>query len=332
MNPARLISNKCYEFFFKPQSCEAISLFRIFVACITLTSCLILAPDLLVWFSDNGWPQPLAPDPFRLSLFNLFAAGTTQTLFVYSLLVLSSFMMMLGIATRLSTFLVWLCLISFVNSFPFSCYGIDRLLAIYSFFLIFSPCDEEYSLDKLIWQRRKKTKTVSESSLIETGSAEAPNGVVANDSPSLRAPWAQRLIQIQIAAIYWQAFWAKVAGQTWLDGSAIYYVLNLAEVARVPMPFLRDQIWISQFLSWFTLVVECALWLLVWIRKFRYWILTAGVFLHIGIDLGLNIPLFSCSMISGYLLFIDNTHLQVAVGALRGKLKPAKQNLSGSET
>ncbi|MNT70315.1 hypothetical protein D3C72_2086830 [compost metagenome] len=44
----------------------------------------------------------------------------------------------------------------------------------------------------------------------------------------------------------------------------------------------------------------------MWLKDLRYWILLAGVGLHIGIEITMNIPLFEWIMIAGMASMIDS--------------------------
>lgn len=45
-----------------------------------------------------------------------------------------------------------------------------------------------------------------------------------------RAPWALRLIQVQISVVYLSTVWSKVQGTTWNDGTAVSYALRMDAV------------------------------------------------------------------------------------------------------
>ena len=65
------------------------------------------------------------------------------------------------------------------------------------------------------------------------------------------------------------------------------------------------------------MVIELSLWTLIWFKEFRYWVLAAGVLLHLGIDWSMNIPLFEYIMIASYIVFIDASDIKRALEALK---------------
>lgn len=126
----------------------------------------------------------------------------------------------------------------------------------------------------------------------------------------------QRLIQVQLAIIYWSAFSAKLYGASWLDGSAVYYATHRLFM-RFPVPYLFDHLWTCCLLSWGTLLIEFSLCFLVWIKELRYLILLAGVILHLGLDWSLVLPQFEFVMLSCYWCFVDEKDLQKWMQAVK---------------
>ena len=119
-----------------------------------------------------------------------------------------------GVWTRLSSVAVFLCLTSIDQRNLFILHGGDTFLRIAGFFLMFAPAGAAFSVDRLIRVRRGLE-----------GAQIQP-----------RAPWAQRMIQLELALLYLTAFWWKMKGHTWINGTALYYVLHLRSIARFPVP------------------------------------------------------------------------------------------------
>jgi hypothetical protein len=64
--------------------------------------------------------------------------------------------------------------------------------------------------------------------------------------------------------------------------------------------------------SWSALVLEFSLGVLVWVKEFRYILLTLGLLFHLWLEYSLNIPLFQWDILSAYVLFIDSDDLRRA--------------------
>jgi hypothetical protein len=157
----------------------------------------------------------------------------------------------------------------------------DLLLKLIGFSVMLSPCGLLWSLDA---RRRERT------------------GEVVN---LLRAPWALRLLQLQVAVGYALSAWAKLRGTTWNNGTAIAISLRLQDLDRFQAPdWLFNQSVILNLFTWGTLLFEASFVFLVWNRKLRPWVLGAGILLHLGIDVFLDIGWFSYAIFLSYVAFI----------------------------
>jgi hypothetical protein len=163
----------------------------------------------------------------------------------------------------------------------------DTFLRIGTFWIIFSQAGKMLSIDERL--RRKRH---------------------SEPAPLLCAPWAMRMIQVQLAFVYLYAFVWKVTGTMWMSGTAVYYTSRLIEFWRFPVPYVFEHMWTMKLWSWSTLLVEFALGTLVWIKELRYTVLLAGILLHIGIDYSMNIPLFGFIMTSAYVTFVEPEDLE----------------------
>jgi predicted DCC family thiol-disulfide oxidoreductase YuxK len=118
------------------------------------------------------------------------------------------------------------------------------------------------------------------------------------------------MIQLLVMFLYADAFLWKIGGEQWMSGLAIYYTSRLPEFYRFPTPYLFEHLWTLKAMAWGTLVIEGALGLLLWVKELRYWILLSGVFLHLGIDWTMNIPLFAWVLMTAYLAWIAPADLE----------------------
>ncbi len=157
----------------------------------------------------------------------------------------------------------------------------DRLLANLGFYLMLAPSGASLSLDR--WRRA-------------TGSFwEFP----------ARAPWALRLVQVQLSLLYLSTVWEKLQGQTWADGTAISYGLGIGRLARVHLPDgLTDSVLLVNLLTWSTLVIELSLALLVWRRRLRPWVLGFGVAMHLCIEVTMMVGFLGMAILVAYLAFV----------------------------
>lgn len=125
---------------------------------------------------------------------------------------------------------------------------------------------------------------------------------------SWRAPlvsiWSLRFVQLHISLGYVLTVALKLMGDHWIDGTAIWYALQLEDLMRVEAPDLLISFPIGAVLTWMTLAVELFVALGVWFRKTRAIAVAAGVALHLSIFLAMDIGLFSIVMIVSYLAWL----------------------------
>ena len=153
---------------------------------------------------------------------------------------------------------------------------------------MFAPAGAALSMDRLIRLRRKLEGTEIEP----------------------RAPWAQRMIQFELALLYFSSFLWKIKGAPWLNGTAMFYVFHMHAIQRFPLPGWTQQLWILKLVTWYTLVLEFSMGVLIWFRPFRYPLLVLGFLFHLAIEYSLNIPMFEWDVLTAYVLFIDPGDLQ----------------------
>ena len=138
--------------------------------------------------------------------------------------------------------------------------------------------------------------------------------------PRLSAPWAQRWLQLQLAFVYCQTFFAKLSGRHWIDGWAVYFAARYDDCQRFMLPVIFDTPFIIKGLTWGTLVIEFALWALVWFKELRYWVLLSGIFLHMGIEITMNLPMFEWVMMFSYLAFVEPQDLTKVMNYLKARV------------
>ena len=164
--------------------------------------------------------------------------------------------------------------------------GADVLMMCLSFYMLFCPSGEAYSLDAK--RRDRKRGTLAEP-LIE--------------------PWGFRLIQIQLCLIYFVTAVLKCNGVTWLNGTAIHYVLNNPEIGRFNLYPLQEYPIAINLFTYGALALEFVLVCGLWLRATRPWTIAAGIALHVGVLFTVNIPIFGELMTACYVLFLTPDEL-----------------------
>lgn len=281
------------KFWFEPQSVLPLALYRILLNLLVLQMLLIhVGNDFLTWYGPNAIvPLEAVKQHFwnnepRFDVLLIFPQQDSWYVGYYISLVIAAVFSAIGFCTRYSVLYVCLGLISLHHHDPYNINGGDSFLRLTSIWLAMSPCGEALSVDNLIKRRR---------------------GVPTS---RIHCPWAMRMIQVQLAIAYCDTFWCKVVGSQWLDGTAVYYATRLDDMLKVDIPFLFDNLFFCQLLSWGTLVIEGAMWTLVWFKETRYICLVGALCLHLGIDLSINLPVFEWAFIFCLVTFIEPVDLE----------------------
>ena len=287
------------RFWFAPQATSTLALVRIATGLVCLGWALSLMPDLFAFFSEEGVvpKPPEGQGPGVWGLLNLFPSDAALVA-VYVTLIVGSVALTLGLFSRLAALVVFICLLAFARRNIWVLNSGDGLVRLLPLFLVFAPSGAALSLDRL---RRAKDAFW-----------EFP----------ARAPWALRLIQIQLSVLYVSTVWQKVRGVSWNDGTAVSYANRLEDLERFPMPALfTDNVTAAGLLTFGTLAVELSLGILIWNRALRPYVIGVGVALHLGIEYSIRVGFFSAAIFACYLAFIPPETASKAILAVRDRLR-----------
>jgi hypothetical protein len=294
------------DFFFTPQSPLPIALFRILYGLCVTATLLLLRGDWLDWYGTHGWvslsTMTTVEPGVRLNLFTIMPQSNGWITAFFWFFLAFALLLTAGLWTRISSVVVFLCLTSIDQRNLFITHGGDTFLRVAGFFLMFAPAGAALSLDRIIRVRNKRE-----------GQEILP-----------KAPWAQRMIQFELSLLYLTSFLWKMKGDTWLDGTALYYVFHIHSLARFPVPGWAQTPAMIKFGSWFTLALEFSLGILIWLRPFRYPLLLLGLLFHLCLEYALNVPMFEWDVLTAYVLFIDPVDLERLFAHLQQR--PWQQN------
>lgn len=280
------------RFFFEPISPASIGLFRICFGVVIFLAVLGRYPFRDIFYGQNAIVSYETMNPYfhgnPIFYFRwLPQADPWLNLYFLGLLAVT-ICFTIGFFTRASSILVFLGLISLSNRNFFIDNAGDDLMRINCFFLMFSHAGAAFSVDR--WWRIKRGK---ESTELQP-----------------RPPWAQRLLQLQLAYLYADTFYLKLPGEGWRDGTALYYALNYLELRRFDFKYLFYYLWQIKLATYSVMTGEFALAFLVWFKKFRYGVLAVGLLLHVGINLTMQFPIFQYVMIVSLINFVYPEHIE----------------------
>ncbi|MGH9183795.1 MAG: HTTM domain-containing protein [Acidimicrobiales bacterium] len=288
------------DFWFAPTPTSTLAVVRIGYGVLLLAWSLLLSADLFTFFSDSGLLPEKPPITWTWTVLDVFPSKTAIAV-LFALQVAAAVCLIVGYRTRLAAVVALVGLTSFQIRNPVVFNSADILLRLFGLYLVFAPAGVALSVDR--WRRHRDRFW------------EFP----------LRAPWAVRLMQVQLSAVYLFTVWLKLRGTTWNEGTAVSYAMRVGEVARFDVPlWVTNWAPLANLLTYTTLAIEVALALFVWNRRARPWVLGAGVLLHLSILLTVMVGLFSFTMFLGYLAFVPPETMTRVLAGLRSRLKGAR--------
>lgn len=249
--------------------------------------------DVLALYGPNGvFSLAVVPEMKQLSRFSFFLwlDQDWQVLAFHYAFVALCFCLFVGWNTSWVKFLVLLGHLSYVNRNEFLFYGVDLVAVAILLILCLAPVGSALSLDRVRKVRLHKQ---------QYGLQSRP------PLPTSRWGFAcQRLLQIQMATIYFSAGIEKLYGQTWWSGAAPWTALNNNEVAFFPIGMFADHFWIVNLMAYGTLLIEISYAFLIWGFKTRPYWLVAALFLHFNIAVLMGMYYFALLMAFGHLAFM----------------------------
>lgn len=288
------------RFWFSPASVATLAVLRIAFGSIMFAWAIAVAPDVLSFFSSHGVLPQHPPVGVKWGLLALFGSDTAVVA-VIALLLVSSVCLTLGYRTRIAAICAWIALMSLTRRDPFVFNSGDALLRNIALFLALAPAGEALSLDR--WRTARASFWTFPT----------------------RAPWPLRLVQVQISMVYLFTVWAKARGERWFGGTAVSESLRVGDLVRLPLPdALTDSVLLANVLTFGTLAVELALALFIWNRRWRPYLIVAGIALHLFIEVTFALGFFSLVMIASYIAFVPEDSMESFLGRVRMRMRASR--------
>ena len=281
-------------FWFTPQPSYTLGLVRMMFGVVALVWTLALLPDLYRVLGERGLAPQYPHVEYQWSVFEVWP-GDTALLIGWVLLLLSTIAMTLGWHGRFAAILVFVLIHSFQRRGAYLFNAGDTIIIVVALILALSCCNAALSLD----QRRR------------TGSFW---------SAQTLAPWPLRLMQVELTLIYLVSVQAKLSGgKDWVNGSAAFYTSRTDGrwALLQPPEWLFGNAVLVNLATWGTLLIELAIAVLVWNRRCRFWVLAAGVVMHVTLMVTMNVGFFSLAMFVLYLAFVPWDVVQSMPGTLK---------------
>jgi len=274
------------RFWFSPVPAASLGWMRVTLGLMLCGSWVLLWPELshLLDIIDLQVLERKHTD-WRISYMDYVPPGPmVHVVHGLGLAVLVSFTV--GFRARVSNLLALVLLVSFWHRLPWVQNGGDRLLRLWTLYLLTVPSGAAVSVDAWLRQRR-------------------------GDAPILEVSgFAHRLVQLQLCWVYFLTGYEKLtAGSGWRNGHAIAYSMSEGTFNRAPWvldPLIQSDVGLAALmgLTWLTLGWELVFPALVAFKPTRTPGLVAGVFLHLGIFLTMSVGMFGPASVWGYQAFL----------------------------
>jgi hypothetical protein len=263
---------------------------------------------------------------------------------IHSIFVACAFLFTVGLGTRLTTAVTWFGALCYIQRNNVVLFGVDTMMTIVLFYLMFSPCGAVYSLDRLVrqwWVKAKPDVVAWWYRLLRMplpSEIQPADPVPDEPAPSVAANVAIRLLQVHLCTIYLVSGLSKLLGRTWWEGNAIWIAMTNYEFSPMQselylglLRFLGShQLLFDAFMSgggMFTLLFEVGYAFLIWRPRLRFFYLGSAILLHGGIGLFMGLRTFALIMLVMNMAFLRKEEV-LWLFALPGKLwkaKPAAQ-------
>ena len=133
--------------------------------------------------------------------------------------------------------------------------------------------------------------------------------------------WSVILIKLHLAGVYFISSIAKLQSTSWIDGTAVNFILRNNIFNRVNMDWITAVPLIVFLLTWFTLFFQFSFPFLVWFERYRKPLVVAGVLIHLGIFIFIDAAWFGPIVLAVYAIFLKHEEIEVAVCIIKKKVR-----------
>jgi predicted DCC family thiol-disulfide oxidoreductase YuxK len=282
------------QFWFQSSPTSPLEIARIGVGAALLVNYGAASAYLFDFWGEGGFvPRALVLDDrtndWIQSVFFYFTAPW-QWIAFHVLFLICCAALMLGWRTSWVKWIVLIGHVSYAYRNPIIAYGVDKILACLLLILCVAPIGRAISLDRVRAVRAAKRKNL----------AAAP--------PPYASPWAGaciRLMQIQMAAVFFYSAVGKLRGDDWWDGDAIWVVFTTGDhYNRLVLDLLASHYWLVNVGTYGTILIEIAFPFLIWQRRTRPYFLVLALLLHLQFAVLMGLFYFSFAMAMGHTSFV----------------------------
>ena len=252
-------------------------------------------------YSNSGWfPRPKVSsaqvtDASMQSILFYFNADWQLVVF-HAIFLFCCAALMAGWRTSWVKWVVLIGHVSYAQRSPDVTYGVDSITASILFLLCLAPVGRMMSLDRARQVRKAKRLDLTARPPVETSA------------------WGfacTRLMQIQMAVLFFFSALHKIRETEWWQGDAIWRVFVSNDYhSGWMLDLLASQFWLVNIAVYGVVIIELAFPFLIWQTKTRPWLLVGAIFVHLLFFVFLNLHYFSFVMIIGHMSFLRHEWLE----------------------
>ena len=280
------------KFWFNPTDPATLSFIRLLAGGMLFYTHLVWTLDLQAFIGPDGWlpveylrnsmhvdPQPDGSLKTVWSVWSVFfwIEQTWVLWCVHLFALLVFFCLWIGFFSRTASVLGFLLAVSYAHRVsPGAFFGLDKINCMLALYLMLGPCGARYSVDRLLKLRRGDTQEAA---------------------PSVSANLAIRLMQIHLCIIYLFSGLAKLLGENWQAGTAVWWAVANFEYQSLDATWLAGYPVLVGLATHVTVFWESFYVALMWNRFFRPLSLWIAMGVHGGIALFMGMITFGLAMI-----------------------------------
>lgn len=291
------------RFWFTPSEPHTLAMIRILGGCMLLYTHLVWSLNLEAFLGKTSWISNRASvllnkgyDGEVYAWSHLWYIDSPALLWTFHIIALIVFaMLVVGFQTRVISVLAAIFTLSYCHRLNGALFGLDQVNAMIAIYLMVGRSGDVWSIDRWLAIRR---------------------GDLTPPIPRASTNIAMRLIQLHMCVIYLFGGIGKMRGETWWDGSAVWFAFASLEYQSLDMTWMVRWPWLISILTHITVFWETFYCFLVWSRYTRPICLGLAVAVHGGIALSLGMPTFGIAMIIGNMAFVSPELVKQSVAAI----------------
>lgn len=253
-----------------------------------------LLPNVQVFFGPEGvggyrtaerWPTfPLAiTEGFEHFDLLRHVASPGPVWVLYGALLCAGLLFAVGLLTRPMGLLLAALHVVFAARQPYLTMGWAQLYPAFVVYLALAPSGQDWSVDA--WLARRKDP--------------------AFRAPETLTPWALRLLQVHVIAMYAMAGWPRFVAGAWLHGETVLHAAADTRFGRWGLDWHALQPLLA-VATYYALFIEPAATLLLPLRATRRWCALGLLALHLGIELVADVGMWQFMMAGAVCAFLPD--------------------------